>query len=295
MKKKTLIITSVLIMSTLLFSACQPLTPVASAPEDNPSSAEVSKTSVENVQNTEGDNMPKNENAEYQNEGDGHSQQGNGHSDEMESQTPSYAIGEISQAEADGLAFMREEEKLARDVYLTLYDQWGLRLFSNIAASEQTHTNAVKGLLETYEITDPVTDDTIGVFSNQDLQALNDQLVEMGSTSLVEALKVGVAIEEIDILDLIEYIEGTEEENIEWVYENLLAGSENHLRAFVSQLEAQTGETYVPQYLSQELYDSIISAENARGGNAGKGNGGNGGNGNGGNGRGGNGGGRGNK
>ncbi|MBT3338584.1 MAG: DUF2202 domain-containing protein [Anaerolineae bacterium] len=196
---------------------------------------------------------------------------GHGQGGEMGGQVPAFAIGEISQAEADGLAFMREEEKLARDVYLTLYDTWGLKPFTNIASSEQTHTDAIKALLEMYELPDPVTDDTVGVFTNEDLQALNDQLVEMGSASLVDALKVGVAIEEIDILDLIEYLEGTEEANIEFVYENLLAGSENHLRAFVSQLEAQTGETYIPQYLTQEMYDTIMSASNARGGGHGQG------------------------
>ena len=267
MKKKMLLITSILIMSVVMLSACQPVIPVAPAPVDDVP-ATLPENPAANTTNTRGygkGNMPEGENAECQNEGGRH-----GHSGEMGSQTPNYAIGEISQAEADGLAFMREEEKLARDVYLTLYETWGLMPFTNIAASEQTHTDAVKGLLEMYEIADPVMDDTIGVFTNQDLQALNDQLVEMGNASLEDALKVGLAIEEIDILDLIEYLEGTEEPNIEWVYENLLAGSENHLRAFASQYEAETGEIYVPQYMIQEAYDAIISAENARGGGHGK-------------------------
>lgn len=49
---------------------------------------------------------------------------------------------------------MREEEKLARDVYLTFGEKWGLTLFTNIAKSEQTHTDAVKTLLDRYEIKD---------------------------------------------------------------------------------------------------------------------------------------------
>ena len=268
MKKKMLLVTSLLIMSAVMLSACQPVIPVASAPVDDISST-LPELPAANTTNADGygkGNMPEGGNTECQNEDGGH-----GHSGEMESQIPNYAIGEISQAEADGLAFMREEEKLARDVYLTLYETWGLRPFTNIASSEQTHTDAVKGLLEMYEIADPVTDDTIGIFTNDDLQALNDQLVEMGKTSLEDALKVGLAIEEIDILDLIEYLEGTEEPNIEWVYENLLAGSENHLRAFASQYEAQTGETYMPQYMTQEAYDAIINASNTRGGGHGKG------------------------
>ena len=61
-------------------------------------------------------------------------------------------------------------------------------------------------------------------------------------------------------------------------------GSYNHLRAFVSTLNTQTGETYQPQYLSLEAYEAIIN------GSTGYGNGGNGSGGNG-NGKGGNGGG----
>ncbi len=58
---------------------------------------------------------------------------------EMESALESVAITSISEAEAEGILLMREEEKLARDVYLTLYDKWGLRTFTNIAGAESTH------------------------------------------------------------------------------------------------------------------------------------------------------------
>ena len=75
----------------------------------------------------------------------------------------------LSETELSGLQFMREEEKLARDVYSTLYEKWGLPIFSNIAQSEQTHTEAVRDLLEKYNQPDPVIDDTVGVFVNTDL------------------------------------------------------------------------------------------------------------------------------
>ncbi len=51
---------------------------------------------------------------------------------------------------------LREEEKLARDVYLYLYTHWNQWIFSNIAKSEQQHMDAVKGLLDKYDIEDPV-------------------------------------------------------------------------------------------------------------------------------------------
>ena len=186
--------------------------------------------------------------------------------------TTTAVTGELSEEEKADLVFMREEEKLARDVYLTLYNIWGTDIFNNIAASEQTHTDSINALLTAYGIPDPVTDNTIGVFTNSDLQTLYDQLVATGSLSLVDALKVGVAIEEIDILDLYEAIGKTDESNIQRVYSQLLAGSENHLRGFVSLLENQTGETYIPQYLSAESYQAIISGSNTQqGGSQGQG------------------------
>jgi hypothetical protein len=173
----------------------------------------------------------------------------------------------ISPEEAEALQFMREEEKLAHDVYVTLYGEWNLPVFSNIARSEQKHTDSVAYLLDLYDISDPAAGNELGEFTNPDLQALYDQLVAQGSASIADALKVGGAIEEIDILDLQERLAETDNVDIERVYENLMAGSENHLRAFVSNLKAQTGETYVPEYMSQAEYDEIISAAGSQGGN----------------------------
>jgi len=276
MKTKLSLLIGLLILGTMLISACQPVTPVASAanPVGSDTTSEVTNY-VENDMDTGFGygNGPGMDSGECDGTGQHQGGAGHGHSGEMGGQVPNYAIGEISDAEVDGLIFMREEEKLARDVYLTLYDQWGLQAFSNIASSEQTHTDSVKALLDMYGIDDPVQDDTIGVFVNEDLQTLYDELIATGSQSLVDALNVGAAIEEIDILDLIENIDKTEEANIEWVYENLKAGSENHLRAFVSQLEGQSGTAYEPQYLSQALYDEIMSSSNGRGGNGGGGHG----------------------
>ena len=176
--------------------------------------------------------------------------------------------GELSAAEIEGILYMREEEKLARDVYLTLYEQWGLPIFQNIANSEATHMQAVKTLIDRYNLEDPAAGQDVGVFTNPTLQDLHDQLVEEGSRSLSSALRVGAAIEEIDILDLEERIAQTGRTDIQTVYENLTKGSRNHLRAFVSTLERQSGETYQPQYLSQAAYDAIVTApmESGRGG-----------------------------
>ena len=72
----------------------------------------------------------------------------------------------LSDAEAATLVFMREEEKLARDVYITLYDQWEHPVFNNISGSEQRHMDSMKSKIDKYGLVDPVTDDTVGIFQN---------------------------------------------------------------------------------------------------------------------------------
>ena len=171
----------------------------------------------------------------------------------------------LAAAEIAGLQFMREEEKLARDLYLALYDRWSLRTFSNIASSEQTHTDAVRALIDRYDLEDPALERAAGVFSDAGLQVLHDDLVALGGQSLEQALRVGAAIEEIDILDLEERLAQTDNADISVVYENLMKGSRNHLRAFSNTLASRLGETYVPQYLDAAAYEAIVGASLERG------------------------------
>jgi hypothetical protein len=117
-----------------------------------------------------------------------------------------------------------------------------------------------------FNIEDLADTSPTGVFANKDLQKLYDDLMAVGEQSLGDALKVGAAIEEIDILDLQEHLETTQNEEIRRVYQNLLSGSENHLRAFTSTLEQQTGEIYEPRYMSQADYDAIVTGSSSRGG-----------------------------
>lgn len=148
------------------------------------------------------------------------------------------ADGELTQEEADALIFLREEEKLARDVYTVLYKKWGKNAFKNIAASETRHMDSVKTLLDAYGLADPVAIDTPGVFSNTELQQAYDTLVAQGSRSLEEALRVGVAIEELDIADLRELLAMQPNADITEVAQNLLKGSQNHLNTFTRLLGA---------------------------------------------------------
>jgi hypothetical protein len=171
---------------------------------------------------------------------------------------------DLSAVEEAGLIHMREEEKLARDVYEILYNKWGLTIFSNIAQAEQRHMVAVKSLLDKYNVPDPITDLTVGVFPTPEVQELYNALVEEGNKSLVDALHVGATIEDLDIKDLYDYLIETDNLDIKTVYQNLVKGSRNHLRTFVYQLSLN-GATYEAQYLTQDEIDDIVTSPRERG------------------------------
>lgn len=150
------------------------------------------------------------------------------------------AWAQLTESEAESLRFMREEEKLARDTYLKLYDIYGDAQFANVAKSEQRHMDSVLGLLNDYGLEDSATTE-IGVFNNPDLQELYDALLAMGSESRAKAFQVGVLIEEKDIADLQASMEDTEVAALDQVFGRLLNGSYSHLDAFSRGLAALSG------------------------------------------------------
>lgn len=175
---------------------------------------------------------------------------------------------QLTDDEASGILYVREEEKLARDVYLTLYDVWGAPVFERIAQSEVQHMAAMLTLIERYGLNDPVADNPVGMFEDVSLQALYDDLVARGSESLDAALLVGGFIEELDVVDLEDRMDATDRADLDRVYANLLRGSRNHLRAFVQTYEAQSGEVYPAQVLDAVDIDSITDQAVERGGSA---------------------------
>lgn len=212
------------------------------------------------------------------------------------------ATGTLDEIEVMHLSFMREEEKLARDVYLTLHERFKNTQtpFAQIDDSEQRHTDAVAGMLHRFGEDDPNTNDGIGVYTGEYadyLTAKYQALIDVDSTDhplnysnnpLLNALYHGAFIEELDMNDIAycpyiildgsepldpysyEAVEGidpavgcgrdyTDEESIKQLYNNLLSGSENHLRAYVYAIEQIIGEgQYQAQYLTQEEVDAIL-------------------------------------
>lgn len=165
--------------------------------------------------------------------------------------------------ELDILLKMKEEEKLAKDVYTALNLKWNNQILSNISVAENTHMNAIIYLLQDYG-TDYTSVLEPGKFTNSAFQSLYEELVAKGSVSIEETWKVGALIEEMDISDLAESLKNVTDESVIIVFENLEKGSRNHLRAFTRQL-ALLGLTYTPVYLSTDEYNQIISSPNEAG------------------------------
>lgn len=171
---------------------------------------------------------------------------------------------ELSGEEETAIIFLKEEEKLARDVYLTLSLDYGSAIFTNIARSEDHHMGLVDLLITRYGLTDPTEGNPIGVFTNPEIGALYTSLVAQGQQSLVDALVVGAIIEDMDLADLYHMIEMTDNLDIALIAQNLAAGSRNHLRAFMKVL-GLNGGTYDAQYLDADVMAEILASDPERG------------------------------
>lgn len=176
-----------------------------------------------------------------------------------------FPVENLSEAEKNALLFMREEEKLARDVYNAMYNQWSVRIFSNIAQAEQRHMDAVLCLLNKYQLADPVGNNAAGVFQNAQLQTLYNTLMAEGKLSKAAAFTVGAKIEDVDIADLMKLKPDMDNADIRAVFDELTKGSRNHLRAFVTNLKA-LNLTYTPTNISQVSFDEIIGTPREKGG-----------------------------
>jgi hypothetical protein len=143
----------------------------------------------------------------------------------------------LTDAEIEDIIYIREEEKLARDVYITLYQIWKEPIFENISKSEQNHMDAIKGLIDKYGLEDPVVDDTLGAFANPEFIVLYNSLITSGSKSYCEALDAGKLIEETDIVDIENALMEVTAQDVGNVFENLKEGSLKHLGAFESQID----------------------------------------------------------
>ena len=183
-----------------------------------------------------------------------------GHLARLRREIAANTAGALGEDERNDLLLMREEEKVARDVYLRLYDRWGLPPFANISGSEQVHMDAILALLQHFGLEDPARGLEIGAFRDPKMQALYDILIAQGLKSREEAVRVGLAIEELDIADLRAAAGRARKPEILAVYAELERGSRNHLRAF-NRWKLRLGAHYTPRRLSRRDFDAIAASD----------------------------------
>ncbi len=172
----------------------------------------------------------------------------------------------VSEEEISALVFMLEEEKLAGDLYRSFLNIYNTPIFGNISQAESRHQEALQCLLKKYELTDRVSLLEQGRFANEDLQSLYNDLLNEGKTEIKAALKVGATVEDLDLFDLQKHLgnEAIDNEDIKFVFGELMRGSRNHLRAYIRNLEF-VGESYLPQYISKDDFTEIINGDQERG------------------------------
>lgn len=164
----------------------------------------------------------------------------------------------LEEAEKSGLLYLREEEKLARDLYIELNKKHQLLNLSHISKSEQVHMDAIHNLIRRYDLEDPVREE-YGLFTNTKLQRMYTDLLKRGLSSKTETLMAGALVEETDINDLQKELDSNlDNEDIRTVYLDLLRASYNHLRSFVCVL-ALNGIEYKPVILDMKQFNSIMN------------------------------------
>lgn len=169
---------------------------------------------------------------------------------------PFDSTADLTADEIEFLFAVREDEKLARDLYAVFYTKFQNKIFENIGKSETTHLKAIERLYDYYQIDYPVVGDA-GKFSDPELQHLYDSLIVKGD-SLLAAVKIMANLEESNIFHYREVLKTIINTNIKIVIENLEKGSENHFKAAIREITA-LGGVYTPLILSSEDYREIIA------------------------------------
>jgi hypothetical protein len=143
---------------------------------------------------------------------------------------------------ASALTSSREEERMARDLYAALADAHdGARPFSMVTNSEDRHFDALGTLIGRYGVTDPSAGKAAGTYTVAAIQDLYDGWLAEGRTSIDDAYRVGVELEQRDIADLNKSIAADLPADVDSVLGQLLQGSQNHLAAYQRAVDGDLG------------------------------------------------------
>ncbi len=160
-----------------------------------------------------------------------------------------YPMSDLTDSQKYTIAFMWNEEKLAKDIYLELNLIYPTQQLENIATkSETVHQALVEDLVERYDLNitnlvdykenyseEELRSFASGEFGIQEIQDLYDTLYEEGKQSQQAALEVGCKVEVTDVEDLLNEIKVAEEvdaQDLIAIWDILLSGSYSHYWSF---------------------------------------------------------------
>jgi len=172
--------------------------------------------------------------------------------------TNDYEIGVLSKEEKTDIQKLREEEKLARDIYIKAYNTYEYFAFVNLYKGEQIHMDNLLNLEMQYMVEDIILPDT-GKYVDESIQNFYNNHLSQITTSATDAFKVGMTTEEMIIYDIQNFENNTEEADILKVYSKIKCWSRNHLRLNYNFLNGDT--LYQPQYITIEEYNAIINSD----------------------------------
>lgn len=175
---------------------------------------------------------------------------------------PLKVFSQLTDAEINSIMSLREEEKVAYDVYTFMFEKYESKVFKNIAENEKDHMDKIKELIIQFNLNDPLSgiSDQKGVFNNKKMQALYDEMIMAGNYGLLDALRAAARFEETDIIDLRNDLSAASDQTVVNTYINLESSSQDHLRALVKVIKDE-GISYKPSYLSKEDFDKIMSVK----------------------------------
>ncbi len=139
--------------------------------------------------------------------------------------------GTLTDVQKQTLADQAEKEKLSHDVYVAYFESTGDYRFERVAQSEEQHLEALRNLMDRYDVTDPTRGLDEGEFKTDAVDAAYDDYLDEGD-GLAGALKAARAVEKDDIAGLEQAAEGLHAPDAEQVYEHLTRASEMHLQVF---------------------------------------------------------------
>ena len=175
-----------------------------------------------------------------------------------------YEISNLTKEEILEIKHMREEGKLVRDVYRTLSETTNSYVFNHIPMSEEQHManlkhmDAFDKLIDRYNLEDPVKNEAeIGVYNDESLTKLYNELIKKGQKSDRDAYEVGAMVEDINMFNLIKYGKKTDKADLKFAYSTVLTQSKTHMGDLVITLKEEGG-TFKPTHLSQKQFEEAF-------------------------------------